>query len=60
MPTGPAPAFDCSTCGRRIGRKSGHYLLRDVTADRSVPCVKCLDPAVQLRARHPSRASPAS
>jgi len=29
--TNPAPSFDCSACGRRIGENENHYLLKGGT-----------------------------
>ncbi len=34
-----APAFDCASCGRRIGKRAGHNL----TDDSRVVCCRCLD-----------------
>jgi hypothetical protein len=35
----PAPPLDCAACGRRIGRRAGHFLLDD----RRVVCSRCLE-----------------
>jgi hypothetical protein len=35
----PAPALDCTTCHRRIGRTRAHYLL---AGDR-VACTRCVE-----------------
>jgi hypothetical protein len=34
-----APALDCSSCGRRIGKRGGHYLMKN----RQVLCGRCID-----------------
>lgn len=34
----PAPALDCSRCGRTVGKRRGHSL----TEDNRVLCVRCL------------------
>jgi hypothetical protein len=34
----PAPAFDCASCGRRIGKTSGHNLVSG-----AVWCSRCLN-----------------
>lgn len=37
----PAPAFDCTRCRRRIGKRAGHYLIDG----GRVVCARCLDRA---------------
>lgn len=37
-PPGPAPALDCTACGRTIGKRSGHNL----TDDGRVMCSRCI------------------
>lgn len=34
----PAPALDCSACGRTIGKRAGH----SITEDNRVICTRCL------------------
>lgn len=34
----PAPAFDCHTCGRRIGKTRSHWLIGE-----HVWCVRCVE-----------------
>lgn len=41
-----APAFDCTGCGRRIGKTATHYLLED---GARVVCVRCLTRAAHAR-----------
>ena len=41
-----APAFDCTACGRRIGKSAGH----NVTTDARVLCTRCLsDPRLHAQ-----------
>ena len=36
----PAPPFDCASCGRRIGKVAGHWIV-----DGTVWCTRCVERA---------------